>query len=133
MIIFMVCICCLNLTSCYQQREYKYYSDESNFITVTAEIFFLNYDEDNAVLYLGFLNLPEVFSDNCFKITGDNWKVIEQRGGKDCFAIGDEITFITAPRYFGNGYVMPIVAVSIKGEVLLEYEQGYENFMSEYK
>lgn len=36
---------------------------------------------------------------------------------------------MTAPRYFGDGYVMPIVAISVDGEQLLDYEEGYANFM----
>lgn len=43
--------------------------------------------------------------------------------------IGDTIQFVTAPKYFGDGYVMPIVAISVDGEVLLEFEEGYANFL----
>ena len=40
---------------------------------------------------------------------------------------------MTAPKCFGDGYVMPIVAVSVDGEVLLEFEEGFENFLEHLK
>ena len=42
----------------------------------------------------------------------------------------EQITFITAPKYFGDGYVMPMVAISIGEENLLEFEDGYENLLA---
>ena len=42
----------------------------------------------------------------------------------------DEVVFITAPRHFGDGYVMPIVAISINGESLLDFNDGYANLMN---
>ncbi len=129
--LFVFCI--VNLTGCYYLREKHYYSNENNFVTVTAEFYYINYDDKAPALYLGFLDLPEEFSDDCFKLSGENLKIVEEKGGEDCFAVGDTIEFITAPRYFGDGYVMPIVAISINGESLLDYEQGYENFMNSYR
>ena len=130
--IAVLIMCMLISTGCYQRREYAYYSDESNFVSVTAELNFLNFDKKNGVLYLGFGGLPNDFSDDAFKIVGKNLEIIEEKGGEHCFAIGDKITFITAPRYFGDGYVMPIVALSKDGNTLLDYEEGYKNFMAFY-
>lgn len=127
-LIMLLIVCLVSLTSCYQHKKYEYYADENNFITVTAEISFLN--ETETMLYLEFSNLPESFSDDYFKIIDENWKLVKQNMGDQRFSIGDEVTFITAPRYFGDGYVMPIVAISYKGKWLLEYEQGYPNFLN---
>lgn len=132
LVMSLVTACMICLTSCYQRREHEYYANENNFITVTAQVYFINEDNENAV-YLAFSNLPEDFSDDCFKIIRENWEIIRQNGGDECLQIGDEVTFVTAPRYFGDGYVMPIVAVTCNGECLLEYEQGYENLISTYK
>lgn len=127
-IVLLINVCLINLTSCYRNRKYEYYADESNFVTVTAEISFLN--ETETTLYIEFSNLPEIFSDDYFKIISENWEIVKQKMGNDHFSIGDEVTFITAPKYFGDGYVMPIVAISFNGEWLLEYEQGYKNFLN---
>lgn len=129
-ILLIGCMCIF--TSCYTQREYQYYSDRNNFITVTAELIYFNNVEDESSVYLSFSGLPEVFSDNCFKIIEENWKIIEDTN-TFAFSIGDKITFTTAPKYFGDGYIMPIVAVSIDGNTLLDFEQGYSNFMKTYE
>ena len=39
------------------------------------------------------------------------------------------VSFMTAPRYFGDGYIMPIVEISVDGEELLSFEEGYENLL----
>jgi hypothetical protein len=50
-------------------------------------------------------------SDNCFKLVGENLRTVQKNlDGKD-FKLGDQLEFVTAPRYFGDGYVMPIVSL----------------------
>ena len=43
--------------------------------------------------------------------------------------LGTTVSFMTAPRYFGDGYIMPIVEISVDGEELLSFEEGYENLL----
>ena len=74
--------------------------------------------------------MDEKLDDNCFKIVDENYSVIVRNGAKDSFEIGQQVTFTTAPKYFGNGYVMPIVKLSIDNEVLLDFETGYENLLN---
>ncbi|HIV47949.1 MAG TPA: hypothetical protein H9749_09110, partial [Candidatus Acutalibacter stercorigallinarum] len=64
-----------------------------------------------------------------FKIVGDNVQIVLENGISEKIKLGDTVEFVTAPRYFGDGYVMPIVAISVDGEQLLDYEEGYANFM----
>ena len=35
-------------------------------------------------------------------------------------------------KYFGDGYSMPIVSISVNGEVLLSFDEGFENLMKLY-
>lgn len=42
------------------------------------------------------------------------------------------ITFVSAPEYFGDGYCMPIVALSVNGEELLTFDEGVENLIAQY-
>ena len=46
--------------------------------------------------------------------------------------IGDTITFTSAPRFFGDGYFMPIVELYIGDEAILEFEIGYQNLLDSY-
>lgn len=105
-----------------------YYADTGHFITVTGEIYHVGYDEEDNMLYLGMINCSERFSDYSFRIVSENVEVIRQNGGMELIEEGQTITFVTAPGYFGDGYHMPIVALSVGEVVLLEFEEGYTNF-----
>lgn len=89
----------------------------------------ISYNEDNTALYFGLSELVPQFDDDNFKITGDNLLIVQERGIDRKIKIGDKIRFITAPKYFGDGYVMPIVALSVNEEELLGFEDGFANLM----
>lgn len=63
-------------------------------------------------------------SDNCFKVVGNNLKSLQKELGDDMIKVGDQIEFVTAPKYFGDGYVMPIVAMKRDSVELLSYDDG---------
>ena len=44
--------------------------------------------------------------------------------------VGKTATFITAPKYYGDGYVMPIVSLSIDNQHILEYEIGFPSLLN---
>ena len=119
-------VSCMNLTN----NQKKYYEDTNNYISITGVIEYLKFDDSNRILYLQFSEMDEKLDDNCFKIVDENYSVIVRNGAKDSFEIGQQVTFTTAPKYFGNGYVMPIVKLSIDNEVLLDFETGYENLLN---
>ena len=70
-----------------------------------------------------------MFDDNSFKIVGENLLIVRQNGIDEKLEIGDQVTFVTAPRYFGDGYVMPIVEITVNEEELLSFEDGFANFL----
>lgn len=113
-------------------REYRYYSDEENFIEVTSEIDHIVWDHSEEELYLGFSDIPEIFSDETFDITGDSFGILIDKDAEQYLKMGVEVTFVTAPRYFGDGYVMPIVALKVGDYELLDYEDGYAALMKSY-
>ena len=59
--------------------------------------------------------------------------MVLRNGILDKLETGDEITFVAAPEYFGDGYVVPIVAITVDGEELLSFDEGYENLMETYR
>lgn len=117
------------LSACNSTKMKEYYRQKDNFINATGTIRHIAYNDDNSALYLGFSDLSPTFDDNSFKIVGDNLSIVQKNNIDEKIKIGDKIEFITAPRYFGDGYVMPIVALSVNGEDLLEFEEGYDNFL----
>ena len=125
----IVVIIVASLSSCYNLEAKKYYSEKSNYITVSGKVSHISYNKEQTVLYIGFAEMSEEFDDNCFKIIEDNLKIGKNNGIDDVLCLGKRVEFVTAPRYFGDGYVMPIVALSIDGKCYLKFDDGYNNLM----
>ena len=115
-------------SACSSRQMRRYYSEQDNYINATGIVSHIAYNEGNDSLYLAFSELSPTFDDTNFKIVGDNLTIVQKNGIDEKIKIGDSVEFITAPKYFGDGYVMPIVALSLNGETMLEFETGYENF-----
>ncbi len=133
-------ICCvlialgimLTFSSCWTLREKIYYNDKENFVTVSGVVTFINLTDDG-LLYLGIdLEENHGFSDSSFKLNEANTDIVVKNGLLDSLTIGKRCTIISAPKYFGDGYVYPIVEIQIDDCVYLEFDQGYKNFMKKY-
>lgn len=117
------------LTSCLSIRYRIYYPVKDNYIDVSGVVIYMKYSDDHTVLYIAFSDMDRKLDDRTFKIVGENLRIVEKNGIDDKIKIGDRVTFVTAPKYFGDGYVMPIVAISANGESLLDFDEGFKNFM----
>ena len=127
----LLCLLCLLifLTSCTAGKMKDYYAQKSNYVNATGIVTHVSYNEDRSALYFGFSDLNPQFDDNSFKIVGDNLSIVQQNGIDEKIEIGDQVNFITAARYFGDGYVMPIVEISVNEEELLSFEDGFSNLL----
>ncbi|MGM9668972.1 MAG: hypothetical protein ACI3VZ_04360 [Faecousia sp.] len=126
----LVLLCLLVLSSsCTAGKMKDYYSRKDNYVNASGIVTHISYNEDRSALYLGFSDLNPQFCDNSFKIVGENLLIVQQNGIDEKIEIGDQVGFITAARYFGDGYVMPIVELSVKEEELLNFEDGFANFL----
>lgn len=129
-IALLILLSCLLLsTSCTANKMQDYYSQETNYISATGIVTHISYNEEKTALYFGFSDLSPQFDDNSFKIVGDNLPIVQEKGIDKKIKIGDEVSFITAPRYFGDGYVIPIVEISVNEEKLLDFEEGFANLL----
>ena len=124
-----VYVMCTFLYSCNSISLKKYYSQKENYISVTGTISSIKYNEEATALYIDFSELSPVLDDTCFKIVGENLDIVKANRIDDKLKIGEQIIFITAPKSFGDGYVMPIVSISISGENMLNFEEGYKNLL----
>ena len=127
---FSLCVILSAAVSCRSQEQIEYYSQMDNYIGVTGIVTSVKYDENARALYVEFSDLSVKLDDNCFKIIEENLKIAEENGIYEKLKIGELVTFITAPRYFGDGYVMPIVALSVNGKNILQFEEGYANLLA---
>ena len=122
----------ISMTGCYQIREKNYYSDKNNYITEEALIDNIIFDEANNSIYFWLSQIDESYQDNTFKIEGESVNILLENAIFQKIEVGSELTYTSAPHYFGDGYCMPIVALSYNGEELLSFEEGYENLMNLY-
>ena len=117
------------LTSCLSIRYRIYYPVKDNYIEVSGVVIHMKYNKDHTELHIAFSDMDRKLDDRSFEIVGENLRTVEKNGIDDKIKIGDRVTFVTAPKYFGDGYVMPIVAISANGESLLDFDEGFKNFM----
>lgn len=127
-ILIVICAFVL-LSACDSKNKLDYYSQKDNYVNVVGTVTYIHYNEHYDALYFNFSDLNQKFDDSCFKIVGDNLSIALDNGIDQKIGVGSQVEFITAPKYFGDGYVMPIVSISVEGEVLLKFEEGFSNLL----
>lgn len=125
----MLC-CILLLIPTKTDQQIEYYSVKENYVTVTGRVYHIAYGPDKSYLYLAFSDKTVDFQDETFIIEGKNLDIIRQNGFDEKVSIGDEIQFVSATEIFWDSYSMPIVAMSVDGETVLDFETGYENLLA---
>ncbi len=107
----------------------RYYSEKSNYVTASGVVFHIKDAPERDELVFGFSDLSPSMDDVGFKLVGANREIVLQRDILQKIQLGTMVSFMTAPHYFGDGYIMPIVEISVDGEELLSFEEGYENLL----
>ena len=127
-ILIIILLATFVLSYCFSKSsKYNYYSQTDNYVETSGVVSYIRYDNENSTLYISFTDLSYKFDDDTFKIVGDNYRLITEQNIS--LSIGDCVSFISAPRYYGDAYVMPIVSLSIDNEIILPFEDGYTNFL----
>ena len=129
-LLFVVCTLLCSMTGCLKRKQREYYHVQDNYVSVTGTVCHMQYNDEETALHLAFEDMSVEFSDNNFKLEGENLTLVRERGIDEKIAIGDTVTFVSAPRYVGDGYDMPIVAMETADTVLLAFDEGYENLMA---
>ena len=129
--IFIIAICLLlGLSACSLMQERKYYEGKSNYVEAKGTVAYISCNEENKALYIDFSVTEPVFDDTCFKIVGDNYDIVKKNGINNVLKVGSDVTFITAPKCFGDGYVMPIVSISVGEDTFLTFNEGFPNLIN---
>ena len=110
-------------------RFITYYSDKENYINVTGTVSHIKYDDASSELFIGFSDMSPDLDDINFNIIGENLVIVCKNGIDNKLKIGKRISVVSAPRYFGDSYVYPIVSITVDGECLLDFEVGYQNLL----
>ena len=98
-------------------------------MTASGVVFHIKDAPERDELVFGFSDLSPSMDDVGFKLVGANREIVLQRDILQKIQLGTMVSFMTAPHYFGDGYIMPIVEISVDGEELLSFEEGYENLL----
>lgn len=133
-LVFSVIIFCLSscgmahLISLHESIKMKnYYSEKNNYINASGTVIHLEYSADGDLLILKFdedIEPANTFTSRKFLIEGENLITIKKGGFDEKVKVGSYVEFTTVPRDFG--YARPIVALTVNGETLLEFEVGYQ-------
>ena len=112
--------------------EKEYYMDVNNYITEEAVVDSIKYDKK--IEYIGFRlsEISDAYQGERFIIEGENLDIVLANGILEKIEPNSVIEFTSAPAFFGNGYLMPIVQLSVNGETLLSFEEGYANLLELY-
>lgn len=121
-----------SISGCYSARMKAYYADMANFITGDATVKNIIYSEEYNEIVLWLYDTDPSYQSTTFGIKGNNVSVALENGILDKVKIGDTITVTSAPRYFYNGYDMPIIGLSIGDTEILNIETGHQNLMDMY-
>lgn len=124
-LVFIITI--LMLVSCDSKEMRNYYSDKDNYVVATGEVTHIKYNDDRTALYIGLSRVEGPAYNDTYKFVGKNLTIVRENGIDGKLKIGDRIEFVTAPDTFGNGYVLPIVEITVNGEKLLSFDEGFIN------
>ena len=139
----LVCVCnisCSIWNLGYEIQEKEYYSNKANFVSVTAVCVEISTNEHSPDCY--FINVKDMeyhrtdeckFISGTFKIDKASSVILKESNIENKLTEGTIFTFVSAPEYFGDGYLCPIVSIEVDGEVLLDFDTGYKNLMDTYK
>lgn len=123
----------VSVSGCYASREKAYYSNKANFITEEATVENIIYIQESNKIVLWLTDIDPSYQAKEFMISGNNASEAIENEIMSKVKIGDTIIFTSAPHYFGNGYFMPIIGISIENTEILNMETGYQNLMNSYK
>ena len=112
--------------------EKEYYMDINNYITEEAVVDTITYDKKLEYIGIRLSDISDAYQGERFIIEGENLDVVLSNGILEKIEPNSVIEFTSAPAFFGNGYLMPIVQLSIDGEILLSFEEGYANLLELY-
>ena len=112
--------------------EKEYYMDINNYITEEAVVDTITYDKKLEYIGIRLSDISDAYQGERFIIEGENLDIVLANGVLEKIEPNSVIEFTSAPAFFGNGYLMPIVQLSIDGETLLSFEEGYANLLELY-
>lgn len=129
-ILLLLLVILLLTTSCFRISMVPYYKDKANYQTYEGTLTEIFYHEvgKQTLLYLVIEDQQPSLSDRTFSLERENMTLAVENG-IDELEPGTKVSFVTAPKYYGDGYVMPLVGLSANGITYLDAEIGIDNWI----
>lgn len=133
---FLCVICFLSLNACdfnapLRNKMLDYYRQDDNYVQLQGRIKTIEYlkDIDELRVEIEIMDenhqFPYIGADRCGKFAIVNWSsygfVLKEK---------DDIVFTSAPLYFYNGHIWPVVAIESDGEEYLPFSAGKDNYLN---
>ena len=118
----------------YEVHELFYYRNLKNYHTVDAVVDTMEYNDDTNQLYLDlFIDAGRPFESHWqYTLFPESADTAIQAGILKDVHPGDTVTITVAPSVIGDGYRIPIAAISHDGKNYLTFDVGWENILRDH-
>ena len=142
--VFLICgiltvILCVNLIAflwngLYEIQEGPYYKKLENYVTASVLVDSVSYDEESGILYLQLIEQEEIGleSEWNYHFNRANIEIVVENGILNKLQPGDTVTITVAPRVFGDGYSIPLAAITVGDEEVLPFNIGWDNLKKDH-
>lgn len=129
-LLVLCCILSIILSGCLSEKinMLQYYSDVSNYSSATGVVTGYKFANDGSLCIYIHDTIPE-YPDTSFELCDVNVHIAEERGLLLDLRKGVRVEFTSAQRIYYNGYLLPIVAISIDGKEYLSADEGIPNLL----
>lgn len=106
-----------------RNKMLDYYSENSNYQNLRGVV--VGIEDD-------ILEIDISTENNEFSVNINEYQKFRGINYKDWICNikeGDEVSFVTAPMYFYNGHILPIVSIEKEGQVYLSFDKGKEDYL----
>ena len=103
----------------------QYYANPQNYIKVDAVVTFLSQREDGSIAL--FVKTDSRAFSGTLKIIPENAILASANGLLNEVEVGDEVSLLSAPAYFADGYIVPVVGIAKDDKEYIDFSTGISN------
>ena len=122
--IFIVTIAIINNQKSRHSEMIDYYSNNDNYTYLSGEVVKLKED----IIYVN------IITDNSdFRMYASGYldfQIYTKNNLQEVIFVGDNVIFVSAPEYFYDSYILPIVYLEKEETVYLTFEEGKNNLLN---
>lgn len=122
-VFILLAFCSCDFNAPLRKKMLEYYSDDGNYVELQGVV--ISPEND-----YGYMEIDILTESHGFPLNAETGYGEFESGLVYNLNPGDEITFISAPMYFYNGHVLPIMALEKDDVVILAFEDGKSSYLA---